>query len=94
MKEIKFNKNCGIVDCEERLCPFQKECANHTTAGDFRTEDGIRPKLHYRNGKLMCETIDSPIDTRYEYGTFPLECDGLGAVTWHEVLEKTDAYEI
>jgi len=27
-------------------CPFASECANHTSAGDYRTEDGLTPDLH------------------------------------------------
>jgi len=99
MKEIKYNRDCGIVECCEENCPFLRECANHRTAGDFRTEDGVRPRLHYRLGKLMCESIDSPIDERYlPYQTYPVICDprvdDLAAVTWHQIIEKTDAYEI
>jgi len=31
--------------CLEKECPFQKGCANHTSAGDHRMEGGFTPEL-------------------------------------------------
>lgn len=35
----------GGIDCLETNCPLKRECANHYTAGDFRSEDGLTPLL-------------------------------------------------
>lgn len=37
----------GLVECHEddTSCPFTRECANHCTAGDFRSESGMTPNL-------------------------------------------------
>ena len=43
--------------CKETACPFVQECANHETAGEFREEDGMTPKLHYVDGAIFCEKI-------------------------------------
>jgi len=31
--------------CLDKRCKHKRECANHTTAGDFRSEDGDTPNL-------------------------------------------------
>lgn len=31
--------------CHSKECGLRSECANHATAGDFRTEDGETPNL-------------------------------------------------
>ena len=38
-----FGRNLNPI-CEES-CYHQSECANHTTAGDFRSEGGFTPNL-------------------------------------------------
>lgn len=35
----------GYIECYSRDCPFKKECTNHSSAGDFRTEWGMRPDI-------------------------------------------------
>jgi hypothetical protein len=41
--------------CEDVHCLFRKQCANHTTAGDFRSEDGLTPDLkEIENGEWWC----------------------------------------
>ena len=34
--------------CRSTDCAFNRDCANHATAGDFRSESGFTPNL-YRN---------------------------------------------
>src|ERR1700693_6518734 len=36
-----------FIECQEEdtSCPHTRECANHMTAGDFRSEDGSKPDL-------------------------------------------------
>lgn len=46
----------GYVECLEETCPFLRECANHTTAGDFRSEDGFSPELFEENNIFFCRT--------------------------------------
>jgi hypothetical protein len=42
---------CRIADSQ---CPYTKECAQHYTAGDFRSEDGMTPDLELQNGVWHC----------------------------------------
>lgn len=35
----------GLPECDSNTCPYQRECANHATAGDFRMEGGLTPNL-------------------------------------------------
>lgn len=44
--------NGGGIDCLSETCCYKKECANHTTAGDFRSENGFTPKLHLVSGDV------------------------------------------
>ena len=55
------------VICLEKDCPWKRVCANHDTAGDFRSEDGVTPKLSLRNSVLHCETIHSKGDGDRHY---------------------------
>lgn len=48
----------GGIDCLEDSCPFKGECANHETAGDFRSEDGFTPELSVVDGQWSCKTYD------------------------------------
>lgn len=35
----------GGICCASKDCRFKRECANHVTAGEFRSEDGFTPVL-------------------------------------------------
>lgn len=73
----------GGVSCEEQKCRFRKECANHSTAGDFRTEDGFSPELFEENGVFYCRTKSSK-EGDCKYATLPVEYDSMdrGAVVF------------
>ena len=53
--------DAGGLDCQEKLCPFRRECAIHETAGDFRSEDGFTPELTVEvvkgKNQFSCATI-------------------------------------
>lgn len=40
--------------CSGGKCSYTKECANHRSAGDFRTEDGSTPDLLRTNSSWKC----------------------------------------
>jgi hypothetical protein len=48
-------------------CPYSRECANHATAGDFRTENGMSPLIELRDTELYCESClqESDGDERF-----------------------------
>jgi hypothetical protein len=92
MKDIKVHPRCPLV-CEEPHCQYQKSCANHVSAGDFRIEGGMKPRLFYSQRKLCCETIDLPsFDSDVVWDIYPSEhhdsgfCDGP--------IEMTDNFQI
>jgi len=71
----------GGISCLDEGCIFKRECANHMTAGDFRSEDGFTPQLEEKNGEYFCATKDAEIDEWYscEYGTtYPEGREKLG----------------
>lgn len=96
-------KTCQAVQCLEDNCRWNRVCANHVSAGDFRTEGGSRPLLSLRAGEIHCETIHSP-GNGYEYheepvnvGTHPYCESGLmdyNCVLWSELVEETNTFEI
>jgi hypothetical protein len=67
--ELKIYEQGGI-DCLSKDCAFRKECANHETAGDYRSEDGFTPDLYEKNGGYFCNTFDERImDIDFTYAT-------------------------
>ena len=43
--------------CEETDCSLRRECANHGSAGDFRSEGGTTPDAKFIAGVWMCRKI-------------------------------------
>ena len=41
--------------CVSKTCWLNKECANHETAGDFRSEAGFTPNLQKKDNVWYCE---------------------------------------
>lgn len=54
----------GGLDCCSKTCAFKSTCANHYTAGDFRSEGGLTPKLRLVGKTFECDTYieGGPID--------------------------------
>ena len=69
----------GGIDCLIS-CPFEKTCACHYSAGDYRTEDGFTPELIFGNEGIECLTRDKPINKNitYSYSILPDNVDSLG----------------
>ena len=38
-------KTGTAFECHSKDCMYSRDCANHYTAGDFRSEDGLYPIL-------------------------------------------------
>ena len=55
------------------LQKYRYECAQHNSAGDFRTDGGITPKLVVQNETVWCKTKMSPSDAKVHgmYGPLP-----------------------
>lgn len=74
----------GYINCLEENCPFWRECANHITAGDFRSEDGITPKLSILNGQIGCSTIYADKDDTTTYQSIPTGHESAGALVLND----------
>lgn len=48
--------------CLSSKCRYTGTCAQHSSAGDFRTEDGFRPKLEWRAEGWECSTAGRKIN--------------------------------
>jgi hypothetical protein len=95
LKEIKHQVySSGYIECQED-CPFDRVCANHSSAGDFRSEDGASPALEIHAGKLMCASFYSNGDGD-AYKEYPLtRMNGmLGMVCMKDVVETIHDYVI
>lgn len=55
------------VDCLEDSCPFSGACANHHTAGDFRIEEGMSPRLELIDNEVYCKEFGADV-VNTEYG--------------------------
>jgi hypothetical protein len=97
MPEINVERGYGMIICLEKSCKFNRECANHETAGDFRSEDGFTPSLSLQLGKVYCNTKNTPPDPSWEFGFTPLKINHNsqnGAVLWKDLHETINNYNI
>ena len=94
--EIKVDQIISkyYVNCLEAKCIYRSDCANHCTAGDFRNEDGIRPRLSLRNGKVYCATKNLPYNEDIFSQTIPIEPHDRSAVLGNELIEETNTFDI
>lgn len=67
----------GGIDCLETDCPFKETCANHTTAGDFRSEGGFTPEIFEENNVVFCNTKKRK-SLKLVEGVFPDNHEQLG----------------
>jgi len=75
LKEIKAEITPASVFCKE-TCPNQGECAQHETAGDFRSEDGMTPTLILKDGKAYC----TKKDTKERWGALRIKNGSLTVI--------------
>lgn len=66
---LDYDGNC----CLSKDCAYRKECAQHITAGDFRTEGGFAPQI---TKDLHCLTADEP-PVEDVQGIFPANYQSL-----------------
>jgi hypothetical protein len=77
-KKAKYRIGASYI-CESESCAFNRECANHATAGQFREEGGFSPELHEENGEFFCFTQGEEVDPEVSrIGAFPANSDRLG----------------
>lgn len=67
MKTVSVTIYGGFPSCEDTECTLRKECTNHTSAGDYRSEFGVRPVLsellldEQNYGTMECDTFSAAI---------------------------------
>lgn len=83
------------INCLETNCLYRASCANHTSAGDYRSEDGFRPELYLQDGEVYCKTTDTlPIPNLKEYlpeTHMSLQC---GMVLWDDLADQVENWAI
>jgi len=91
--ELELYKYGGIV-CLSTDCQHRKECANHVTAGDFRSEDGFTPRLTEQNGEYFCKSYDTLSDND-QYRPWPKNHKMYGALNQKKLkIKSTINYQI
>jgi hypothetical protein len=79
MKKIKLDQ---FGFCKDKDCPYRKECAQHETAGEFRSEDGFRPEIFKKSNDFtvyVCKTASESHSLIPSYGAdFPNNVNELG----------------
>ena len=60
------------IECLSKTCPHKRKCANHESAGDFRSEGGFTPLLSERNNEYICDSYDKPDTEFHRYGALDL----------------------
>lgn len=51
-------KDSYSVLCHAKNCMYTRECAQHETAGDFRSEDGMTPDIVNIDGYVSCNKTE------------------------------------
>ena len=64
--------NNRSLDCDSSDCPFRKECAQHDTAGDYRTESGFSPEIEKQGDDYICLTRNAEVDMDIDLGVYPV----------------------
>lgn len=88
MQKKKISSSIKELTCYEKNCSYDKSCANHVTAGDYRMEGGFSPDLVKENEEIYCKTFYQPVDDDVEYETVPLGCHKLGYGYLDKVSEE------
>lgn len=71
MSKIKVEVWGNAVICEATECMWRRDCTNHVSAGDFRSDYGLRPNitgLDVANEVAWCSTMDTVMDDELEFG--------------------------
>jgi hypothetical protein len=55
----------GGIGCLSEQCAYTRTCANHVTAGDYRSEGGFSPEIRQEDDKFFCDTADRPLGECY-----------------------------
>ncbi len=87
------------VICLEKNCPWDRVCANHRSAGEFREEDGIRPLLSLKNGEVFCDTIHSKGNSFHPheepiYISPDMNLYDMNIFLWSQLIEVINDYQI
>ena len=75
MTKIKITE---YGECAVKNCPFNKTCAQHQTAGDFRSESGFKPEISKKGDSFYCSTINRVKDEEQTHGAYPVNYSELG----------------
>ena len=79
------------VICLDDYCKYRLSCANHTSAGDFRSEGGFKPELSLVNCEVHCASKIR--DFMYDMiETVPSNYNQLdrGTVLWSDLEIETN----
>ena len=99
MNQVPISVWSVFVSCESDSCTLRKECTNHCTAGDYRSDYGVRPELcalemkpGSSTGTVFCKTYNiSEVDSEkygYDSITHPERVTMGEYVTYDEISSQ------
>lgn len=93
--------DAGGVSCLSESCQYQKTCANHVSAGDYRSEDGFSPEISMVGDEFFCLTMERVPSAEYQRNclkSLPFNVDALntGMLTLKRIRRdpSPDYYQI
>jgi hypothetical protein len=79
MPNIKITRGFQVIICNELNCKHKTTCANYSSAGDYKTDQGIKPILILDNNlDVSCETKNLTDISNHK----------TGAVLWTTLINK------
>ena len=84
----------SAIICLEETCLYRKNCANHISAGDFRSEDGFTPELNLRRGNVYCKTTDYLPMSKFDDLPDNFRDLQSGLVVWDDIVEEVENFDI
>lgn len=77
-------------------CQYDGECANHYSAGDFRSDGGMQPKLYRLGNDVFCRTakMEPDLTEGMHRDAWPKEVHDFGMVDIRNLPDSSDLYEI
>lgn len=91
---MKINNDYPSTVCRVEVCPYRRSCANHISAGEYREEGGISPRLSVVGHEIHCSTCDIPSNDESVYGfpyrTEPIESHDMGYVEFSTLRPQVD----
>lgn len=73
------------INCMSKNCMYSRSCAQHVTAGDYRSADGMTPAIINVNGHISCKKVET-------HSSNPVYINSYGEIIRHVEADETGVY--